>query len=294
MSKLSDAVAGLFLRFAASGYIPASWFRDVDPNTVEKAKRSGKLSLEIVSHCWNYGHLLTYQLSALVNHPTDKLDITMTVFYAIEDESIKPVLEFFGKIEVPGVRWNWQPLPKEKIFRRSIGRNMAAKATQADWIWFTDCDIVFHEGCLETLARELQGRDDTLVFPLRDRGTELLEESDGVLSKGRAAPAVREIALSEFTILSEERQKAKGAFQIAHGDIARSCGYCEKIGLYQRPSDRWRKTYEDRAFKWLIGSQGTGLDIPSVCQIRHIVKGRYKKDSLTSEIRASIRKAQDP
>ena len=61
INKLSDGVAGLFLRFAASGYAPASWFRDVDPKSVEKAKRSGKLSLEIVSHCWNYGHLLTYQ-----------------------------------------------------------------------------------------------------------------------------------------------------------------------------------------------------------------------------------------
>ena len=294
MSSMSDEAIGLFLRFAASGYVPASWFREVDPRTVRKAKREGKLHLEIVSHCWNYAHLLTYQLSSLVNNRTEKLDVTMTVFHAIEDEAIKPVLEFFGGIDVPGVRWNWQALPKEQIFRRSIGRNLAAKATKADWVWFTDCDIVFHENCLDTLADQLQGRDDTLVFPIRDRGTELLEDSADILSRGRELPAIREIALSEFTIVSEERKKAKGAFQIAHGDIARACGYCETIGLYQRPSDRWRKTYEDRAFKWLIGSQGTGLDVPSVCQIRHIVKGRYKKDSRFSRLRASIRKAQDP
>ena len=294
MSTLSDEIVGLFLRFAASGYVPASWFRNVDPGNVSKAKRTGKLKLEIVSHCWNYGHLLTYQLSSLVNHRTDKLDITMTVFYAEEDESVTPVLEYFGSLDVPGVHWNWQPLPKEKIFRRSIGRNLAAKASQADWVWFTDCDIVFHEGCLDTLADELQGRDDTLVFPFRDQGTELLEEDDEVLSAGRSRPAIREIELSRFTIMSEVRKKAKGAFQIAHGDIARACGYCESIPLYQRPADRWLKTYEDRAFKWLIGSQGTGLEIPAVCQIRHIAKGRYKQDSRISEIRASIRKAQDP
>jgi len=294
MSKLSDSVIGLFLRFAAGGYVPAAWFRKVDPKSVTKAKRTGKLSLEIVSHCWNYGHLLSYQLSSLVRYPTDKLDVTMTVFYAEEDESVTPVLEFFAGIDAPGVNWNWQPLPKEKIFRRSIGRNIAAKSTQADWVWFTDCDIVFHEGCLDALANELQGRDDTLVFPLRDQGTELLEEDAGVLSEGRSAPAIREIKLSEFTILSEERKKAKGAFQIAHGAIARACGYCESIALYQRPADRWLKTYEDRAFKWLIGSQGTGLEIPAVCQIRHIAKGRYKPDSKISTLRASIRKAQDP
>ncbi|MDH3613866.1 MAG: glycosyltransferase family 2 protein [Gammaproteobacteria bacterium] len=292
MSALIDGFLGIFYRVAASGALPAAWFRRANPATVEKSKRTGKLSLEIVCHCWRYGHYLTYQLSSLVNHRTDKLDITMTVYHAAGDEAVTRVLDFFQDIDVPGVTWNWQVLPKERLFRRSIGRNIAAKSTTADWIWFTDCDIIFHENCLDTLADELQGRDDPLVFPRFGLGTTLLEEDDEILTKGREGPAILEIPLRDFVPYLGERSKAKGPYQITHGDVARACGYCDSIGLYQKPSERWRKTYEDRAYRWLMGTHGTALDVPGACQIRHVVKGRYKKDSFVSTIRANIRKTQ--
>ena len=293
MSGLIDTIAGLYYRMAVSGFLPVAWFRDVDPATVSRTKRSGKLSLEIVSHCWQYAHFLSYQLTSLVNHRTDKLDITMTVFYAEEDQKVKDVLDFFAAIEVPGVTWNWQVLPKQKLFRRSIGRNLAAKSTEADWIWFTDCDIIFHESCLDTLADELQNRDDALVFPRFGLGTSLLPDDDDVLNVGREGPALREIPLEDFTPYGGARNKAKGPYQITHGDIARACGYCASIGLYQQPADRWRKTYEDRAFRWLLGTQGTALDVPGACQIRHVDKGRYKKDSFMSKVRKFVRKTED-
>ncbi|MEJ2128485.1 MAG: hypothetical protein P8X81_06525 [Woeseiaceae bacterium] len=78
LSPFKEKFFNLFYRVAVSGALPVSWFRDVDPDTVEKAKKTGKLKLEIVSHCWRYGHFLNYQLSSLVNHRTDKFDITMT------------------------------------------------------------------------------------------------------------------------------------------------------------------------------------------------------------------------
>ena len=293
MSALGDDVAGVFYRLAASGLLPASWFWKVDPAKVVRARKTGKLSLEIVSHCWRYGHFLTYQLSSLVNHPTDKLEITMTVFHVPEDQVVTRVLDFFGAMNVPGVTWNWQPLEKARLFRRSIGRNLAAKSTHADWIWFTDADILFHERCLDTLAEQLQGRDDALVFPKIGLGTALLPDDHEILEKGRRGPAILELPIEDFTPYGGIRDKAKGPHQITHGDIARACGYCETIGLYQRPADRWRKTYEDRGFRWLIGTHGTPLDIPGVCQIRHIAKGRYRKDSAISRFRAFLRKSQE-
>ena len=293
MSDFIDTASGLFYRFAASGALPASWFRDVDPASVVRTKRTGGLSLEIVTHCWGYGHFLTYQLSSLVNHRTDKLDVTMTVYHAPEDESVLRVLRFFEGIDVPGVSWCWRPLPRERLFRRSIGRNLAAQATPADWIWFTDADIVFYEGCLDTLAEVLQGRDDALVHPGTILGTSLLPEDHEIIRQGHAAPAVREISIEEFRPYNGNHTKAKGPFQITHGDVARAAGYCGSIGLYQRPSARWRKTYEDRAFRWLLGTNGTPIDIPGVCQIRHAAKGRYKKDSVTGRLRSLIRKSRD-
>lgn len=292
MSGLVDSVQSLFFRFAASGVLPASWFREVDPASVERARRTGRLSVEIVSHCWRYAHFLNYQLSSLVLYPIGDLDITMTVFHAEEDEEVQAVLEYFGAIEVQNVRWNWWTLPREELFRRSIGRNLAAKATSADWVWFTDCDIVFHRGCLDGLASELQGRDDVLVFPRIGLGTPLYEEDAEVLRKGREGPAILEIPLDELQPYGGPRDKAKGPYQIVHGDVARACGYCEDIDYYQRPAERWQKAYEDRAFRWLIGSQGVPLEIPNACQIRHAAKGRYKEGSLLSRLRKMVRTVQ--
>ena len=81
----------------------------------------------------------------------------------------------------------------------------------------------------------------------------------------------------------------------APDQIARACGYCDSIKYYQSPAERWMKTYEDRAFRWLIGTHGTPLPIPNVCQIRHIVKGRYaKQESAMTKIRKFIRKTFTP
>lgn len=293
MSALGDDVAGVFYRLAASGLLPASWFWEVDPATVARARKTGKLSLEIVSHCWRYGHFLTYQLSSLVNHTTEKLDITVTVYHAPDDPAVVKVLDFFGAIDIPGVTWNWQALPRQRLFRRSIGRNLAAKASRADWVWFTDCDLLFQERCLDTLADVLQGRDDALVFPEVAYGTTLLPEDHEILERGRGEPAVLDLPMEHFAPYGGVRDRATGPHQITHGDIARACGYCETIGLYQRPADRWRKAYEDRAFRWLVGTHGTPLDIPGACQIRHLIKGRYKKGSAVSRLRAFIRKSRD-
>jgi len=49
-------------------------------------------------------------------------------------------------MEVPNVTWNWMPFEKESLFRRGIGRNQAALNTNAHWVWFTDCDLMFRKG----------------------------------------------------------------------------------------------------------------------------------------------------
>ncbi|GIS36379.1 MAG: hypothetical protein Ct9H90mP7_3870 [Candidatus Neomarinimicrobiota bacterium] len=79
----------------------------------------------------------------LLNYPPTKLNLTVTVFYAQEDTKTKATLDFFSQITMPNITWNFHSLSKGKLFRRAIGRNMAARSKEADWIWFTDCDIIF-------------------------------------------------------------------------------------------------------------------------------------------------------
>lgn len=287
-SRWSDPLQGRFLRLAASGMVPASWFLPELPGPEQRAAREGRLHIEIVSHCWNYAHMLVYQLSSLVLFPPRDVDVTMTVYYGEEDALTVALLDYFAGQDVPGVRWNWQKLPRQALFRRAIGRNLAAKASQADWVWFTDCDLLFREGCLDGLAQALQGRRDTLVFPSAEYCTGLLPPEAPILAPVMAPLQTLDVDPSLFSHFPRDR--ATGPLQITHGDVARAVGYCESLPYYQQPSDTWCKAYEDRAFRWLLRTRGEPIDVPGVYRIRHVAKGRYTGSKLNTGVRSGLRR----
>ncbi len=285
-----DGALGIGLRMAASGLLPAAWFRAAIPAVAARKAVEDAPTLEIVTHCWQYAHTLAYQLSSLVNYPPTRLKVVMTVFYAESDTATQRLLDFIQSHHVPTVEWNWQPLPEGQLFRRGIGRNRAALSTRADWIWMTDCDIVFHEGCLDSLANKLRGCRAILVYPREERTTVMLDASAPLLQNGQRVQLV-DIEKADFQL--HTRDRAKGAYQIIHGDVARAIGYCDGLSLYQTPAQHWCKCYEDRAFRWLVGTQGEPLDVANVYQIRHVEKGRYKRGSHWSRIRSWIRRIQE-
>lgn len=178
-------------------------------------------------------------------------------------------------------------MPKQELFRRAIGRNRAALATKADWVWFTDCDLMFRDNCLDALAEVLQGRRDALLFPEVEQTTDLLAEHNPMLQAGFTEPQVLDIDTRSFT--SRQISKATGPLQIAHGDVCRSVGYCRNIALYQQPVENFAKCHEDRAFRWLLHSQGEPVSIPGVFRIRHVAKGRYSGNETRSQLRTSLR-----
>lgn len=265
-----------FYRLAASGMLPRRLFAPELPPVARKPEESDPprpLRLEIVSHCWRYAPHLTYQLSSLVLYPPKDIDVRMTVYHSPEDTDTVELLNRIGGMDVPRIVWNWQQLDKNRLFRRGIGRNMAALATEADWIWFADCDVVFHDGALDAAAAVLRGKDDYMVFPRGHGVTDLLKQDDPILQAAKSRDgALVDIDKDHFTL--EIRNRAVGAFQIVRGDVARSVGYCNNIKFYQDPLPRWQKTYEDRTFRWLLGTQGTPVEIPAIYRIRHIEKGR--------------------
>jgi hypothetical protein len=287
--SLRDWLELMFFRIAAGGLVPPGWFLRELPPLGARAARTGRLDLEIVSHCWRYGHLLAYQLSSLVLYPPTRLNVTMTVFHAAEDEDTVALLDYFGALQVPNVNWNWQVLDTGRLFRRAIGRNLAARATRCDWVWFTDCDLLFHAGCLDALAEVLQGRREALLFPREERTSVLLDASDGML-RGGGTHRVVDIDTTRFTAV--RRGRATGPLQITHGDVARACGYCEQLRVYQQPSPHWAKAHEDRAFRWLLRTQGEPIDVPGVYRIRHLSKGRYQGTGLATRLRTVVRRLQ--
>lgn len=280
-----------FYNRVVGSILPLSWFAPVAPDNSELSKAGTPVKLQVVSHCWNYSHLSLFQLSSIVNFPPTECTLTYTLFYAEEDVGMRQLVERFNAIDVPNVIWDWQILPKDELFRRAIGRNKAALSSTADWIWFADCDLIFHKGCLDSVARAVKDKQSRLIFPNHEGVTELLPPEHAMLNQ--TPDDVGTIDVDPTLFQYNKITKAKGAFQIVHADVARAVGYCQTIRLYQTPSTRWRKTYEDTVFRRLIETEGEPVNITNLFRIRHAEKGRYAKNSSVSHFRKKLRKATD-
>ena len=282
---MRDFLTNWFYRIAAKGYLPRELFERRVPRAEDLPARTGSLSIEIVSHCWNYAHWLRFQLSSLVLHPPRQTRVVMTVIHSPEDKGTVELLAEYGRMMIPNVVWNWVPVDKSKLFRRAIGRNLRAKATTADWIFFTDCDQMFYEGSLDALGESLQGRRDFLVFPrVAQCSQRISDPSEVTVDRGSGADA-KVVAIDTSLFHPVVHQKAVGGLQIVHGDVARAVGYCESLRFYQTPQNGFTNTYEDRAFRWLLGTHGIPVDIPHVYRIEHHHKGRYESRRLPSWLR---------
>ena len=98
------------MKYAVSGLIP---IRHRYPRLkASPVPKQGRLCVEIVSHCWGYSHLQEYQLSSLVLNPPLNVDIVMTVYFCREDEKTLEVLDFFSRLSVPGISWQFRAMPK--------------------------------------------------------------------------------------------------------------------------------------------------------------------------------------
>ncbi len=230
------------------------------------------MRLEIVSHCWHYAPQLTYQLSSLVLFPPRQAQVAMTVWYCTEDESTQAVLDYFARHEVPGVTWSFKSLPKERLFRRAIGRNLSALETGADWIWFADVDMCFRSECIDLLADRAGRITNDLIFPHTIRISATHEDGDQLLDIVRGTACVADIDSSTFVV--HRYSRAIGGVQIVRGDTARRVGYCRDFPKHQRPLRRWQRTYEDVTFRRSLPESGRPIDLPGLFRIRHCRHGR--------------------
>lgn len=308
MPSIKASFGRKLLDLLAGSPVPAEWIYPSAPGPTERSARRGRLHIELVSHCWQYSNLLSYQLHSLLQQRIEHADITYTLFYNDTDRATVSLLELIKTrvAETPKsvpanqallskadpatmpINWNFRPLPKPELFRRAIGRNRAALATRADWIWFTDCDLVFLPGCLDGLAAALQGRTDALVFPAREYRTIAYTDQDTVRAVQLERAELKAVDADELECF--EITRATGPLQITHGDVARAVGYCRHAEAYLVPAtERFQKCTEDRVFRWMLGTQGVPLEIPGVCRIQHADKGRYRTGSSSAKWRKWIR-----
>jgi len=274
--------------------LPVSWFAPRTPSALELSdfpRPEQALTIQIVSHCWNYAHLLRFQLTSLYQNECNNAQIIYTLYYCPEDQATVKLIHQFKNKTIKNLEWDFRALPREKLFRRAIGRNEASLGTHADWMFFVDCDLILNAGCLNSVADTLAHKKLKLAFPAYENVTDLLPSEHPLLNQNPLNDGTLLIDTKLFKPVSIE--KPKGGYQFVHGDVARVAGYCGSISLYQRPSRVWRKTFEDTTFRTLIQDSGTPVDIKGIYRIRHQEKGRYKKDSFLGRLRKTLRKITD-
>jgi hypothetical protein len=238
------------------------------------------MQLEIISHCWQYGRQLTHQLSSLLLFAPSTVNVVMTVVFASEDHSTKEVLDYFEAFEAPHIRWNWCCLTREKVFRRAFGRNQAALATTADWVWFADADMCFRSSCLDELAGQLRGQSTPLVYPRIIRISHSHEAGESALNRVATGPALIDIDPAEFVPWRYDR--AIGGVQIVPGDIARSRGYLNgRRRLFKVPIS-FGGFSDDIAFRRSLGTDGSPINLDGVYRIRHLSRLPVANDSSTT------------
>jgi hypothetical protein len=216
------------------------------------------MQIEIVTHSFGpfYFRLLDQQLRSLDTIP----NAAATVFVWKEDMLLIPAI--MGGVIPPGV---WCPLGKPQLLNRTIGRNMAAKATTADWIWFTDADYLFGPGSLESLAN-LDPHTACMYYPrriMRPAATDYFED------------LANDVNPMERCTVAHRTPYAIGGAQIVPGHIARQWGYLDGVRRYQQPAtgDKFLDTRGDAAYRvWLAKKTGLptiSADIPNVFRLRH-------------------------
>ena len=240
------------------------------------------MKIEIVTHCWNYWRALTYQVSSLWLHPPKEVDVLLTVFCCPDQDknTARRLEEMFSWGLPPRVSMRVWELDQPQLCRRAIGRNMAAKKTRADLVWFIDCDMTLGYGVLDELPHEIQREPSQILYyprvvwvPTQERGDELIK---------MATDVTRPIEVDQTGFTKHRYNRAIGGVQIVKGDACREAGYLPDSEKWQRPQETWARTFEDKVYRahmdQIFGS-GTGARIvlENVCRIRHTQRGRFTK-----------------
>ncbi len=240
---------------------------------------TGKPLVEIVSHCYaqelpHYADLLAYQLGSLLIHQPNSCDVRATICYVCTDKRTIDVLTFFQRNTMLSIKMILLRDVNE-LGRRCIGRNIAAKTSIADYVWFSDVDQVYREGVLDRLVSlpwPETDRPASMIFPRLIKISSDHATGDRTIGEMRERLSLRDIDPSTF--IDKPYHKAIGGVQIVRGDFAREHGYLDGQAHWQTPrtdGKPFRDFKDDLQYRKLCNRLGpiVPVDLPGVYRIRH-------------------------
>lgn len=241
--------------------------------------------IHIVVHCYDekyphYGAFQKLQSFSLMEHKT-RAFLTYTlvicegsdIYQRITSEML---VRSVKKEYCNNIKTNKLELPPEKFFRRSIGRNIAAKESgeNFDLVWFCDCDYLFGEGCLDSLCDVWEAFDEKpdMIYPRYCKAN--TSHSVGrQIANNVLAGKDYDIQEKDFSRMAFDR--AIGGLQIVNGEYAYENGYLDSSRRYQREIDKPKGVFpnfrDDPAFRIKLERKGTivPIELKNLYRLRH-------------------------
>ena len=220
-----------------------------------------------------YAECLKWQWASLLQHRT-QCTVEYTVCYTPGDTVTAQRVEQISYDDKPdNLYFRPLPLQPQQLFRRAIGRNIRALATDADVVWMTDVDYLFGDECLDAAARQVCPVRSKLCMPGRYHINNDHATGDKMIADNRN---VTHPKLNPKLFTERKQRLAIGGLQIIGGNFARDAGYLKDtryvepvsshFGFRSCKCDRWyRKEYKLKAER---------LNIPGVYRMRHTEAGR--------------------
>jgi len=235
--------------------------------------------IEIVSHCYavqntHFAGALRYQISSLELYKPKNCDIQLTVCADIDDDLTTRVLQWGRKKTEVSIKIIHLSTPY--MTRRSIGRNIAAKDSQADLVWFADVDECFYDGLLSRLCEFSEDgwkSEWNMIYPKMIQISRDHKTGDRYLLPAVESEVLVDINPSDF--VDWKYTRAIGGVQIVRGTLARKHGYLDGEEKWLKPREdgivlgdfsddcRYRRFCGDREKKV------EGVDLPGLYRIRH-------------------------
>lgn len=181
------------------------------------------MKFEIVSHCLFYDKLLCCQLSSIhrVAQQFPGHLFTFSIVSSKRDTPTSRVANFFRSLAPSNLEILSVDLLPERVMNRAIGRNIRARETKADLVWFADVDHLIYPSCIETLVSNC-GRAD-MIWPssmlyMDKVNTQLLLDSLSDI-------CIVDVVSHGHPGVYRDRSRPIGGLQFVLGDYARRNGY---------------------------------------------------------------------
>jgi hypothetical protein len=221
--------------------------------------------IEIVTHCYAvrvgfYAKMLRRQLESLVDY--EDIRFTLCV-YKNDRKTLNAVEPYLDLLDVKVLA-----LSKTLMSRRCFGRNIAARGSEADIVWFSDVDQMFREGILDRLKHTIWDNGTVMVFPRMEKRCR-----NRITMKYLKYPdmEINPNCFKDWYIL-----KPIGAMQIVRGNFARKHGYIPNCIIERNREPFSRTCNDDVVYRRFCATKGDfkRTYLPGVYRFLHHIRGR--------------------